>query len=335
MKLNIGCGDNYLKGYINIDSNRNSRADRIMQAHDLDFKSGSVVEIIARHIIEHLGFFKAKYFLSECFRVLKPGGILKIETPHIEKTFKIFLKAKSTRVREKALGWVYGAETEGMEHRYCFPVELMEMLTTGSGFKILKKEFFDYDTYRPAYRFILQKPVHSPKFSFIAEFRKELLKRKIPCFANELVSFEQEKIIDKVIELEGGVEIMHKKIAKLGRKTGLKDRELKKIYKSGLSGLLAVAVASLTGCMQNNETRQSKLPGVQPQNLAPSDATRATATEPASTSEQTKPADKEQSTSTPQVIPEPQESEHYGPYPGYPSGTKYYTVSILDFEISL
>lgn len=210
MKLNIGCGWNYLKGYINIDSSKNSRADRIMQAHDLDFKSGSVDEIIAMHIIEHLGFFKAKYFLSECFRVLKPGGILKIETPHIEKTFKIFLKAKSVKVREKTLGWVYGAETEGMGHKYCFPVELMEKLTAEAGFKILKKEFFDYDTYRPVYRFILQKPEFSRKGNFVAEFRKELLKKKIPCFTNELVSFQQEKVINKVIKssASGGFDII-------------------------------------------------------------------------------------------------------------------------------
>ncbi|MBI4656980.1 MAG: methyltransferase domain-containing protein [Elusimicrobia bacterium] len=199
MKLNIGCGGNRLRGYVNIDSNPGLRPDRIMQAYDLDFKSGSVEEITANHLIEHLGFFKTKYFLSECFRVLKTGGILKIETPRIEKTFKIFLKAKNARVREKALGWVYGAETDGMGHKYCFPVELMEKLTAEAGFKILKKEFYNYESSRPACRFVLRKPKHSRLANLQAEFRKELLKRKIPCFTDEQVSSEQEKIIEKVM----------------------------------------------------------------------------------------------------------------------------------------
>ncbi len=72
----------------------NSLADRIMEAHDLDVESCLAEEIVASQIIEHLGFFKGKYFLSECFRVLKPNGTLKIETPDIKRSFEIFLKER-------------------------------------------------------------------------------------------------------------------------------------------------------------------------------------------------------------------------------------------------
>jgi len=91
VRLNIGCGWNYLAGWVNLDSSADSAADRRMMAHDLDFPEASVQEIKALQLIEHLGFFKAKYFLAECWRVLVPGGRLTLETPDIEKTFRAFL----------------------------------------------------------------------------------------------------------------------------------------------------------------------------------------------------------------------------------------------------
>ncbi|MBI4656979.1 MAG: hypothetical protein HY746_09590 [Elusimicrobia bacterium] len=62
---------------------------------------------------------------------------------------------------------------------------------------------------------------------------------------------------------------MQRKISKLGRKTGLKNKELKKMCRFSLSGLLAVAVASLTGCLQTNRTYQSEPAADQSQNLTP------------------------------------------------------------------
>jgi hypothetical protein len=53
MKLNIGCGYNYLKDFLNIDLDSNSLADRIMEAHDLDVESCLAEEIVASQIIEH------------------------------------------------------------------------------------------------------------------------------------------------------------------------------------------------------------------------------------------------------------------------------------------
>ena len=176
MKLNIGCGYNYLAGYINIDSGADSLADRKMEAHSLDFDDASAAEIRAAQLIEHLGFFKTKYFLAECRRVLEPGGLLVLETPHIEKTFEIF--AKGGRVeKEAALGWVYGSETSGMNHLYCFPESLLKELAGTAGFELLRTEYFDYQPARPALRLTLAKAVDEGA-DFEAAFRRELTRRK-------------------------------------------------------------------------------------------------------------------------------------------------------------
>jgi len=193
MKLNIGCGYSYLKGYVNIDSYEGSVADRRMEAHSLYFEDGSADEIKAAQLIEHLGFFKTKYFLAECYRVLKPGGLLTIETPHIEKTFEIFLKGDRA-VREAALGWVYGSECPGMEHRYCFPSELLEELIAAAGFELTKKTLFDYQPHRPALRFSARKKGGAAA-DFEAALRRELSIKGILCFGDEYAAAEIETLL--------------------------------------------------------------------------------------------------------------------------------------------
>ncbi|MCX5786852.1 MAG: hypothetical protein NTX59_14310 [Elusimicrobia bacterium] len=200
MKLNIGCGYNRLAGYINIDSNPGAPADKIMPAHNLDFAGGSVEEIKALQLIEHLGFFKTKYFLSECRRVLEPGGRLIIETPDIAKTFEVFLNGGEAQ-KEAALGWVYGSETKGMNHLYCFPAELLAAIIKEAGFEIIESDSFYFQPNRPALRFKAVKEI-SPKADLAAALRKRLVSTDIPCFEDEIMVSEQEKVIKSLLSAQ-------------------------------------------------------------------------------------------------------------------------------------
>lgn len=194
MKLNIGCGYTYLKGYLNVDASEDSLADATMEAHDLCLDSGSVEEITATQLIEHLGFFKGKYFLAECFRVLQPGGTLRLETPHLERSFEIFL-ASSRAARENALTWLYGAETAGMQHRFCFPLDLLRELADETGFDLVHHESFLYQQDRPSLRLILRKPAGRDQQEFMAELRKRLVMQEIPAFDDELAIAGQEELL--------------------------------------------------------------------------------------------------------------------------------------------
>lgn len=201
MKLNIGCGYNRLEGYLNLDSSPASAADRLMPAYDLDLESCSATEIKALQLVEHLGFFKTRFFLSECWRVLKSGGTLIIETPHIERTFEIFL-AGDRGVKEAALGWVYGSETPGMNHLYCFPKELLEELLVGSGFGIERAEEYYFQPGRPALRYeAVKKDGEKPALG--AALRRRLLDRKLADFSCELACAGLELIIKKLVEGSG------------------------------------------------------------------------------------------------------------------------------------
>jgi SAM-dependent methyltransferase len=73
---------NKFPGAIGIDSNLRSRADVIcdLQKFPWPFAARSFGSIRAIHVIEHLEDVVAT--MEECHRLLRPGGRLRVETPH-------------------------------------------------------------------------------------------------------------------------------------------------------------------------------------------------------------------------------------------------------------
>ena len=61
--------------------------------------------IYARHLIEHLPFAGACFMLRECFRVLKPGGTIRIVTASIEFLFALFSPRQSAAT-DRYIQWV-------------------------------------------------------------------------------------------------------------------------------------------------------------------------------------------------------------------------------------
>jgi len=82
MKLNIGCGNKKLDGYIGIDKFQCEAADYIVdiEKERLPFEDGSVDSIVLDNVIEH--FQDIPKVINELIRVSKKGGAIKIITPH-------------------------------------------------------------------------------------------------------------------------------------------------------------------------------------------------------------------------------------------------------------
>ncbi len=80
--LDVGCGRNKHPGAIGLDINPDTDADII---HDLaivpyPFPDNEFDEIVSYHVIEHVPDPTA--FVTELYRITKPGGRIKILTPH-------------------------------------------------------------------------------------------------------------------------------------------------------------------------------------------------------------------------------------------------------------
>ncbi len=89
LRLHLGCGENYLKGYVNIDFPQeehpvmNVKADIYQDITQLQFPNESVDEIRLHHVFEHFSRITALALLIKWHIWLKVGGKLHIETPDL------------------------------------------------------------------------------------------------------------------------------------------------------------------------------------------------------------------------------------------------------------
>jgi hypothetical protein len=84
-RLNLGCGSDHRKGWINVDVDPDAGADLVADAQSLPTQSDASVDVIeARQLVQYLGYYEALAALGEWKRVLKPGGELFLELPDLD-----------------------------------------------------------------------------------------------------------------------------------------------------------------------------------------------------------------------------------------------------------
>jgi predicted SAM-dependent methyltransferase len=91
--LNLGCGEKYHPAWINIDFVSN---DKNVIAHNLlkgiPFGDNEVDVVYHAHVLEHFSPEDGKNLVKECFRVLKPGGILRVGVPDLENIIREYIR---------------------------------------------------------------------------------------------------------------------------------------------------------------------------------------------------------------------------------------------------
>lgn len=90
-RLHLGCGDRYLKGYLNVDlppsaTPASGRAVPDVEAdvRALDCLSGSLREIRLHHVLEHFERAEALALLVRWHEWLRPSGRIVVETPDFD-----------------------------------------------------------------------------------------------------------------------------------------------------------------------------------------------------------------------------------------------------------
>jgi len=84
-KLQLGSGSNELPGWLNTDGNWSvSNAKYLDITEPFPFGDNSFHHIFCEHTIEHIHYNQARAMLLECFRVLSPGGKIRLATPDLK-----------------------------------------------------------------------------------------------------------------------------------------------------------------------------------------------------------------------------------------------------------
>lgn len=92
IKLNLGCGNEVLDGYIGIDK-YSDHADVKVDVFDITWPQDKIDEIYASHFLEHLHHIEGVELLKTLYLSLKVNGKLIMEMPDLEATCKEFIKA--------------------------------------------------------------------------------------------------------------------------------------------------------------------------------------------------------------------------------------------------
>lgn len=160
--VNLGAGDTGRPGWINVDI---FRAPGVNCRYDcrrrLPFADGSVRGIFCEHFLEHLDYSEeVPRFLSECRRVLQPGGVLRVVVPDAGRYLKAYCQAgwkALARLRPLEAGRVdyyykfpYRTRMElinmifrqGHQHKYAYDYETLEFVLLRYGFsRVIQQQY--------------------------------------------------------------------------------------------------------------------------------------------------------------------------------------------------
>jgi predicted SAM-dependent methyltransferase len=102
-KLHIGCGHHPIDGWLNTDRDRYRGAMRLNADKKFPFADGIFDYLYSEHMIEHVSFGGGRTMLSECFRVIKSGGGIRIATPDLR--FLISLYKNDDPLTRRYVDW--------------------------------------------------------------------------------------------------------------------------------------------------------------------------------------------------------------------------------------
>ncbi|CCO23680.1 class I SAM-dependent methyltransferase [Maridesulfovibrio hydrothermalis] len=90
--LNLGCGQTWHRDWVNIDFKSTGPE---VTGHDLTsglpYDDGEFDAVYSSHLLEHFNKSFAPQFVSDCFRVLKNGGVFRVAVPDLETITRLYL----------------------------------------------------------------------------------------------------------------------------------------------------------------------------------------------------------------------------------------------------
>jgi len=163
LMVNIGCGSFGMPGWVNIDVYHLPGVNCVFDCRkNLPFDDGSVKGIFTEHFFEHIDYCEeVPFFLSECYRTLQPGGVLRIVVPDAEKYLRAYCSEgweELTKIRplgpdhsdQAAYGTKYNTKMELLnvvfrqyrEHKFAYDFVTLEFVLRRYGFSQVRHSEF-------------------------------------------------------------------------------------------------------------------------------------------------------------------------------------------------
>jgi ubiquinone/menaquinone biosynthesis C-methylase UbiE len=158
IKLHLGCGKrDFGSDWIHIDGGDYPHLYS-KSITELPFDENCVDLIYSSHNLEYFDRQEVNIVLNEWFRVLKPGGILRIAVPDFETMSKLYVLGEYNL--ESFLGPLYGKMKMGdifIYHKTCYDYISLKTLLLNCGFGNVRKydwrltEHAEFDDHSQSY----------------------------------------------------------------------------------------------------------------------------------------------------------------------------------------
>lgn len=164
MKLNVGCGNIPLEGYLNIDKfyypgcGDKFLNEKLAKEFKGEWKYGDAEtleglpndhfdEVILVHVVEHLSMGAGNQAIKNAVRVLKPNGFIEIEVPDLEVACALLpiahiRKEQPNHFWFRVMGLLYGdtgVQGEGQYHLCGYTKEYLKFRMEEHGLKNIKE----------------------------------------------------------------------------------------------------------------------------------------------------------------------------------------------------
>jgi len=159
MKLHLGCGDKHIPGFVHIDVQPFPQVDHVAPVEKLPLIEDDSVELIyACHILEHFGRHNVLNVLKEWYRILKPGGILRLAVPDFAAIVEVYNNEKFLDGYSGLIGLLCGGQRHSFDyHNMMFDKNLLTSFLHQANFTTVrpwdwrKTEHSFLDDYSQAY----------------------------------------------------------------------------------------------------------------------------------------------------------------------------------------
>jgi predicted SAM-dependent methyltransferase len=156
MKLHLGCGRRHIPGYVHIDVVDYPHVDHVSSIDNLSFLQDGSVELIYNcHVLEHFKRREVRRVLGEWYRVLAPGGLLRVSVPDFAALCEVYAR---TRDLSLVIGPIFGRQDYLYNIHYnLFDFDTLKSQLEDAGFREVRRydwretEHAHTDDYSQAY----------------------------------------------------------------------------------------------------------------------------------------------------------------------------------------
>jgi predicted SAM-dependent methyltransferase len=141
LKLHLGCGTRYIPGFIHVDILDAPHIDYRSSVDNLcDFKDDSVDLIYASHVLEHFGRYEVEAVLKGWYRVLAPGGVLRIAVPDFAAVVALYEQEGLRDGQSGLVGLVCGGQRNQYDfHKIIFDEAFLGYMLKKVGFGEIRR----------------------------------------------------------------------------------------------------------------------------------------------------------------------------------------------------